>query len=170
LSASKGLTTAAIAIGIIALVLSGVALAITYVPGLKPVGSQPKTRAFTILIGDKEVVGENATTGEEIVIGEYHLFKPDMITVYKGDTVSLTLKNMDSHAHSFVLTDFAVDSGRIPGKVEASSEAARTKTASFVADKVGVFKYICGVPFDEAMMNCAPDHEDIVGFLVVLEP
>lgn len=181
MSASKGLNVAGIAIGIIAIALSGYLLAT--VPSQlatmrndldTALSYQARTRAFTIIMGEGEIVGENATTGEEIIIGEFHRWEPDTMTVMKGDTVQLTVKNPRSHAHSFVLTDFAVDSGRIAGRAEQPNEALRTKTVTFVADKAGVFKFSCGISFDpathEETLDCDPDHARMVGYLVVLEP
>jgi len=187
MSASKGLTTAAIAIGIIAIILGGSALAVSFIPGLSPAsGYQPRTRAFTIRMGEGGVIWEavkNDTTGittlisedkggEDMQTGEFHKWEPGSIVVFKGDSVTLTIINPRRHAHSFVLTAFAIDTGRILGRDDPGSptEAQRTKVVTFTADQAGVFKWICGTPHDHTLNNCDPDHEFMVGYITVLEP
>ena len=127
----------------------------------------PKTQKFTIIMGEGEIIQE--VNGEEVIAGEFHRWEPPVLIVRKGDTVELTVKNPRSHAHSFVLTDFAIDTGRIPGKAEQPDEAKRTVTVTFVASKSGVFQFKCGVPHDHEKGDCDPDHARMTGYLIVLE-
>ncbi|MEM4314803.1 MAG: cupredoxin domain-containing protein [Nitrososphaerota archaeon] len=127
----------------------------------------PKTHKFTIIMGEGEIVQE--VDGEEAITGEFHRWEPPVLVVKKGDTVELTVKNPRSHAHSFVLTDFAVDTGRIPGRAEQPDEAKRAVTVTFIANKAGVFQFKCGVPHDHEKGDCDPDHARMTGYLIVLE-
>jgi heme/copper-type cytochrome/quinol oxidase subunit 2 len=127
----------------------------------------PKTQKFTIVLGEGKIVQE--VNEEEELTGEFHRWEPPVLVVRKGDKVELTVKNPRSHAHSFVLADFGVDTGRIPGKEEQPDEAKRTVMVSFVADKAGVFQFRCGIPFDHEKDDCDADHAYMVGYLVVLE-
>lgn len=37
------------------------------------------------------------------------------------------------------------------------------------ADKAGIFQFACGLPYDPEAGYCDPDHESMVGYLIVLE-
>lgn len=77
---------------------------------------------------------------------------PPVIRVHKGDTVVLKLTSSDV-VHGFSLKDFGVfvDQGIQPGK---------PTTVSFVADKVGSFKFVCN-------SICGDHHEQMDGTIVV---
>lgn len=143
----------------------------------------PKTQRFSIIMGEGEIIQEakedKATGetkivseemgGEEMLTGEFHRWEPGVLVVKKGDKVELTVQNPRSHAHSFVLPDFGVDTGRIPGRAEQPDAAKRTVAVTFTADKAGVFRFFCAVPFDHHAGNCDADHARMVGYLIVLE-
>lgn len=154
----RGLSIVAIAIGVIAIVMSGFSLITFYTTA----AYQPKTRTFEVKMGEGEIVGENVTTGEEIIIGEFHRWEPNTITVFKGDTVVLTVKNPRGHIHSLELATFGVNTGDLAAR-------GGEKTVTFVADEAGVFQYRCDVGY-EAPDRCDPDHVRQVGYLIVLEP
>jgi heme/copper-type cytochrome/quinol oxidase subunit 2 len=118
-------------------------------------------------MGEGKIIEE--VNGKETITGEFHRWEPPVIVVKKGDTVELTVVNPRSHAHSFVLPAFNVDTGRIPGKLEQPDEAKRTVTVRFVADKSGIFPFFCGISYNEATLDCDPDHAYMVGYLIVLE-
>jgi len=101
--------------------------------------------------------------------GHFHAFAPETFTVKKGDTVEVTVINRDEHAHSLVLPAFNADTGRIPGDEEEPAVTGRTVTVTFVADKSGPYEYACGIPFNPDLMDCAPDHSHMVGYLMVLD-
>lgn len=77
-------------------------------------------------------------------------FSPSVISVNKGDTVELTIKSTDV-THGFFLSAFNISKNLTPGE---------TVTASFVADKVGSFSFICSV-------FCGSGHGDMTGTLIV---
>ncbi|GBC68605.1 hypothetical protein HRbin01_00288 [archaeon HR01] len=171
------------ALAVVAMILAATAIAVNLIvpgppgpPGPQgPAGPQgppgkglePTTQKFTVTIHEARVVEE--VDEMDTLAGEFHRFEPAVIVVKKGDTVQLTVVNSDEHAHSLVLDAFNVDTGRIPGEKEAPDPGARTRTVSFVADRAGVFKFECGIPFDHDKNDCAPDHEYIVGYVIVIE-
>lgn len=120
----------------------------------------PKTQNITVIMGEGEVIEE--IDGKETLTGEFHRWEPDVIVVRKGDTVILNVRNPRSHAHSLVLTAFEADTGVLAPRGGA-------KTVQFVANKAGVFEYRCGLPPDEALGYCDPDHRRQVGYLIVLD-
>lgn len=149
---------ALLAISLTALVLSGFAIGAAV---LAPSARAPGKQAFTVIMGEGEVIGENATTGEEEIIGEFHRWEPGVIVAHLGDEVTLTVKNPRKHVHSFVLDAFGVDTGPLAGR---TGEA----TVTLVADQAGVFQFRCGTAFDPMAGLCGEDHERQVGYFVVL--
>ncbi len=82
---------------------------------------------------------EEVLTGEvkEITVEGSNLkFSPAIITVKKGDVVSLTFKS-GGDLHDFVIDEFDVKTNQI-GEGEE-------ETVEFVADKTGIFEYYCSV-------------------------
>lgn len=143
-------------IAILALLLGASALAIvsmqTQVSG--------RTQRFKIIMGEGEVIAE--IQGEDQLTGEYHRWEPGTIVVHQGDRVILEIVNPRKNVHSFILPDFGVDTGRLEPR-------GGSATIEFVADKSGVFQYLCGTPHDHALGLCDPDHGTMVGYLVVLQ-
>lgn len=73
---------------------------------------------------------------EFIVTGENYRFSPTTLTVKKGDTVKITLKNLKGF-HDFRIDEFGV----FTEKIQDGGE----DTIEFVADKQGSFEYYCSV-------------------------
>ncbi len=111
-------------------------------------------------VGEEPAAGEEEEHGEQVIIGEFHRWEPDHLVVRLGDTVVLTVTNPHDDAHSLVIPDFGVNSGRL----EPGGEA----TVTFVADREGTFPFSCGITHDPELGNCAPDHKYQTGFLTVL--
>jgi len=80
--------------------------------------------------------------------------EPPVIRVRKGENVVLKLTSSDV-VHGFSLKDFGVfvDQGIHPGQ---------PTTVSFVADKVGSFKFVCN-------SICGDHHEQMYGTIVVTD-
>lgn len=136
-------------------------------PGPPGKGLEPATVKIVLQMGEAKAIVE---VDEEEKLGpEMHRWEPPVIIVKKGDTVELTVQNPRRHAHSLVIEGYNIDTGRIPGRDEAPDPAARTRTVTFVADKAGVFKFECGTPHDHEKGDCDPDHEYMVGYLIVIE-
>ncbi len=75
---------------------------------------------------------------------------PKKITVTEGDKVVIRLKSVDVE-HVFSLEGYNIEKDVSPGKpVEIR----------FVANKVGIFNYHCG-------MECGPLHKAMIGQLIV---
>ncbi len=82
---------------------------------------------------DDEVV---VSVKEFTVDGSNFKFAPNTITVKKGDTVKITLKNIAGF-HDFKIDEFGVATKQIKEGTEES--------VTFVADKTGSFEYYCSV-------------------------
>lgn len=78
------------------------------------------------------------------------VFEPETIRVKQGDTVRLSIQSIDV-SHGFALPDFGINATLEPGK---------TETVEFVADKKGVFRFVCSV-------FCGAGHGDMQGTLIV---
>lgn len=127
-------------------------------------GLEPQAQNLKLIMGEGEVIteaGEGGAAKDELT-GEFHRWEPDVLVVFKGDTVKLTVENPRATAHMFTLPDFGVTTpilAKRGGKAEVT----------FVADKPGVFPYSCGLAYDQAQGFCALDHRRQVGYLIVLE-
>ena len=125
-----------------------------------------KIQSLSLIIGEGELTNASAMP-ETTASVEYHRWEPAVLVVHKGDTVNLTVTNPRKHPHSFVMTGYGLDSGSLAPR-------GGTWNIQFVADKTGVYKFICGIAFDANDPanpnddNCDPDHSTIVGYLVVL--
>ena len=73
---------------------------------------------------------------EFTVEGQNYSFSPSTITVNKGDTVKITLKNVGG-THNLIIDEFEVGTPIIQTGQEA--------TIQFVASKTGQFVYYCSV-------------------------
>ena len=163
-------TSIAIALSLVAIVLGAAAIALNFAlpgPQAPTTGLTPTVQKFRIELGEGEIIQE--VEGKDQLTGEYHRWEPDTLVVKKGDTVELTVVNPRKNIHSFVLSDFNIDTGAILGRNQEPDIAKRTVTVKFVADKAGVFKFLCGMAFDEAKLQCDPDHARMVGYLIVLD-
>lgn len=65
---------------------------------------------------------------------EVYGFYPSTITVFKGDTVNLTLVNPADDPHTFTVSGL---------KVDTEMEGKSITKISFVADQAGIFTYYC---------------------------
>jgi plastocyanin len=73
---------------------------------------------------------------EFLVTGENFSFKPNLITVKKGDKVKITFKNTAGF-HDFVIDEY--------GASTKQTQAPTTEVLEFTADKIGTFEYYCSV-------------------------
>jgi uncharacterized cupredoxin-like copper-binding protein len=90
-----------------------------------------------------------------------HRWYPGMLVVRRGDTVDLAVGNPDQVSHQFELTGY-----NLKTKVLAPGS---TDSVRFVADRSGVFAYRCVLPYDPATRHCTPDHDVMLGYLIVTE-
>ena len=119
-----------------------------------------KTQNLTLFMGEGEVIAE--VEGVDVLTGEFHRWEPGVLVVHKGDKVALTVKNPRKNIHSFYLPDYNLDTGPLTPR---TGEA----TLEFTADQAGVFQWLCHIPPDPAEGECDPDHEAMVGYLIVLD-
>lgn len=90
---------------------------------------------------------------------EVRVFYPAVIIIGVGDTVKVQFINLDHHAHSLAIFQFGVDTGRV-----APSEA---REFTFTADSAGLYEFRCTIPYNPDTEDCAPDHNAIVGYIIV---
>src|SRR3989338_4468891 len=69
-------------------------------------------------------------------------FSPSTMSVNKGDTVKITVKNVNG-THDFKIDEFNVSTRTL--------NTGETQTITFVADKAGTFEYYCSVCNHRAM-------------------
>ena len=128
------------------------------------------TRAFNIVLGGGEIIGEHGGEeeiideheGEEALIGEFHRWEPAVLMAFTGDTIILTVTNPHPNAHSFMLPKFGVITPLLEPQVG-------TAVVEFTVDEAGIFQFACGLPHDHEAGNCGSDHESMVGYFIVLE-
>ena len=141
----------------------------------------PVTRDFSIVVGEGKIVTEHEHEAEEVeidseheseaeeieIVGSFHRWEPAVLVAYKGDTIRLEVTNLRGSTHSFMLKEFLVDT-------ESLEPRGGTKTVKFTVDKAGIFQFVCGLEYEdeetgELTGDCAPDHKQMVGYIIVLE-
>jgi plastocyanin len=91
-------------------------------PAAAPVPDEPGTRSFTMV---------------SVEVDDAKIWLPSVIAVEQGDKVKLTLKNLipgASNQHGFSIPAYNITEVVTRGE---------PKTVTFVADKPGVFPFIC---------------------------
>jgi len=110
----------------------------------------PTTRAVTIttvplLVKEMRRVlpflEEDFAKGGVLDGKEVYAFSPSTVTVVEGDTIQFTFINPEDDVHSFVLPDLAVS---LPGQ--------KTTTATYVAKRAGIMRFVCAVQAHLPMM------------------
>jgi uncharacterized cupredoxin-like copper-binding protein len=69
---------------------------------------------------------------------EIYGFYPSTITVYKGDTLNLTIVNPADDDHTFTMTGMAA--------VDSVTKGRSVNKLSFVAKQAGIFTFYCNEP------------------------
>ena len=174
---------AALALGIVALLLGAGALGLVLTKSGAPAA---RTLHYTIFVGERVIVtGINSTTGlvapidtapadEEGLTGEYVRWEPDILVANAGDTIVLTIQNPRKTDHSFAIESAAGDftgttsSGTIQGRTNSGEPQGTEVTITFTAVKPGVYLFRCVTVFVDASNMCHPDHESIVGHIIVM--
>jgi len=91
-------------------------------------------------VGDIPVPEEEVPTPEEAVLnitaGEGY-FYPDVITVEKGQEVTVFIANITETHHTFTINELAINAILTPGE---------QKQVSFRASEEGTFKFYCSEP------------------------
>lgn len=76
------------------------------------------------------------TVKEFTIMGNDFSFKPDLITVKKGDKVKITFEN-SAGFHDFKIDEYGV--------ATKQAKSPSTEVLEFTVDKVGSFEYYCSV-------------------------
>lgn len=147
---SDGIVYYALAMAIIALIVSIVAYAGRRTPQVTSAPRPPVTMKLSMVVA--------TFTGQGMAA---HRWFPTMLVVRKGDTVDLAIGNPDRFRHQFAIPDLGLQTRKLePG----GSERLR-----FVADRAGVFAFHCALPHDPAKGDCTPDHALMRGYLIVTD-
>jgi plastocyanin len=145
---------AAIIIGAAALLLSVLSLPSMSQPQAPSGPTAPTTVEVSLVITGLGAAGQPAL---------HHFYNPSMIVVRKGDTLRVRFMNLTFATHGLEFEGYGVRTRPLPGGPTGQ------ETVSFVADKAGIFRFKCYVPYDPATGQCSPDHDTQVGYLVVLD-
>ncbi len=148
--------------------------------GMKPY-SVPKGEVVVSITADGK--WQNLPVGPTgATFATVHHFVPETLVVNKGDTVKLTVLNLGLHNHGFAIPEYGIDfmvggrnitgergdlgKGKLHGTFTGGPNA---RTVTFVANKAGVFTYMCNLPYNKASYDCNPLHERIIGQLIVID-
>ena len=95
------------------------------------------------MIVEKDVIETSPTNVKEFSVDAVPFsFSPSTMSVNKGDTVKITVKNVNG-THDFKINKFNVSTRTL--------NTGETQTITFVADKAGTFEYYCSVGNHRAM-------------------
>lgn len=145
----------ALATALVAAALSLLTLATPAAPARRPAAEDRATIDLSLLITGRGAIGGPAQS---------HLYDPQLLVVRKGDAVRLHVTNGSHFRHAIEIVGYGVRTGPLTGGPQAA------ETLAFVARKGGIFEYRCYLPYDPATATCSPDHDRMVGHLVVLDP
>lgn len=119
-----------------------------------PAPPPPATIDLSLLITGEGSIGGPALN---------HLYNPQMLVARRGDTVRLRVMNQSFYRHGIEIVGYGVRTGPLTGGEQAS------EVLTLLADKPGIFAYRCYLPYDPATATCAPDHDQMIGHLVVID-
>lgn len=103
------------------------------------------------------ITGRGAIGG----LAESHLFDPQMLIARQGDEVTLRMMNQSNFRHGIEIVGYGARTAELNG--------GQSDTITFTADRPGIFVYRCYVPHDPATGSCSPDHETMIGHLMVID-
>lgn len=142
-----------------AVVLSVAAMVLSVLPG-PSVGRAPAPGAAPATLDVDLIITGLGAAGEP---GRHHYYNPSMIVARRGDVLRIRFSNLTFNTHGLEFEGYGVRTQPLPGGPKGQ------QTVTFVADRPGVFKFKCYVPYDPATGDCSPDHDTQVGYLVVLD-
>lgn len=137
---------------VVALVAVALSLLTLLTPRPPSITSAPAAIDLSMLITGRGAIGGPAVS---------HLYDPQLLVARRGDTVRLRVMNQSHFRHGIEIIGFGTRTGELNGG--ASEEIA------FTADRAGIFEYRCYLPYNQATATCSPDHEQMVGHLIVVE-
>jgi len=145
----------AVLIALVAVALSLLTLTAPASPARPVPAGAPVTIDLSMLITGRGAIGGPALE---------HIFDPQMLVVRRGDVVRLRVTNGSHFRHGIEVAGYGVRTGALTGGPQAS------EVLTFTANKAGIFEYRCYLPYDPITATCAPDHDQMIGHLVVIEP
>ncbi len=145
----------ALVVALVAVALSLLTLAAPGAPARPSAAEDRATIDLSLLITGRGAIGGPA---------ESHLYDPQFLVVRKGDRVRLHVTNGSYFRHGIEIVGYGVKTRPLTGGPQAA------ETLTFIADKGGIFEYRCYLPYDPATATCSPDHDQMAGHLVVLDP
>jgi len=145
----------ALVVALVAMALSLLALATPGAPARSPAAEDRATIDLSLLITGRGAIGGPA---------ESHLYDPQLLVARRGDRVRLHVTNGSHFRHGIEIVGYGVKTRPLTGGPQAA------QTLTFVAERAGIFEYRCYLPYDPATATCSPDHDQMVGHLVVLDP
>lgn len=155
----RNVAAIAIGIGVAALVLSATGLGLLLTSS-GPARPAPTTREVRLIISSIEPHNESMA----MMMEEMHIYTPSALVVNRGDTIVLTIVNMDEHRHGFEIHALGVETDQLT-EIAPGEEVVLTIEAS----QSGVFEWECNIAYDPLTMpqDCGEDHEEMRGYLVV---
>lgn len=124
-----------VAVGVVMMMRSGTTETITETPEEMVVEASPEVDADVTSIPETTGIKEATVKTIEVEAGAFY-YKPNVITVKKGDKIKIVMKSVD------MMHDFNID--ELDVKLEII-KSGNTGTVEFVADKVGTYEYYCSV-------------------------
>lgn len=103
------------------------------------------------------ITGQGAIGGPALS----HLYDPQMIVVRRGDTVRMRVMNQSLFSHEIEIVGLGVRTKELAG--------GDADEVTFTATRSGIFEYRCVLPYNPATGTCAPDHDKMIGHLVVID-
>lgn len=143
------------------LVVALVAVALSLLTLLAPAQPAPAPVPVPASIDLSMVITGSGAIGGPAV---NHLFDPQMLVARRGDTLRLRVMNQSHFRHGIEVVGYGIRTGELTGGEHAAD------VLTFTATKPGIFEYRCYLPYDPATGTCAPDHDKMVGHLIVIEP
>jgi plastocyanin len=146
----RGILWAAIIVSVMALAVSARTLT---APGRTPPSATRAPLDIWMIITGRGGIGGPSSS---------HLFDPQMMVVRRGDTVRMRVMNQSLWSHGIEIVGLGVRTKPLAG--------GEADELTFTADRSGIFEYRCYIPYDPKTGACSPDHDKMIGHIVVLDP
>jgi heme/copper-type cytochrome/quinol oxidase subunit 2 len=91
----------------------------------------------------------------------HHLYDPQMMVVRRGDPVRMRVMNQSLWSHGIEIVGMGVRTKPLAG--------GEADELTFTPDRPGIFEYRCYIPYDPKAGACSPDHDKMIGHIVVLD-
>ena len=91
----------------------------------------------------------------------HHLYEPQMMVVRRGATVRMRVMNQSLWSHGIEIVGMGVRTKPLAG--------GEADEVTFTPGRAGIFEYRCYIPYDPKAGACSPDHDKMIGHIVVLD-